>query len=150
MQHTLNNNLYEKIIIRKLKKSDAAEILELATNDKYWASAISGIFSYYKKLAYVALINNNIIALAYADKGVDTLYPQFLYVKIDFRKNKIGQKLMMRLENDSKCKSSIVYYEKHLRQYYTEQGYVVGPKVEVALKCINLDDCKGQTNEKRD
>ena len=65
-----------------------------------------------------------------------TLLPMFLYVIPERRGQGIGVNITRRLEKESGCSCSMIYFNPDKREYYERQGYRVGKQL-VALKEIN-------------
>ena len=65
-----------------------------------------------------------------------TLLPMFLYVIPERRGQGIGLNITKRLEKESGCHCSMIYFNADKREYYEKQGYKVGNQL-VALKEIN-------------
>ena len=65
-----------------------------------------------------------------------TLLPMFLYVIPERRGQGIGKNITRLLEQESGCSVSMIYFNADKREYYEQQGYIVGDQL-VALKDLN-------------
>lgn len=63
------------------------------------------------------------------------LFPEFLYVRPEYRGQKIGEQLISVLEKNSGCDTSQIVYHKTLHDYYEKQGYMAGD-LETAFKSL--------------
>ena len=61
------------------------------------------------------------------------MFPEYLYVKPEYRGQRIGLRLLDELEKQSGCFSSMIFYNSSLHNYYTAQGYETN-NLEAALK----------------
>ena len=84
---------------------------------------------------YVAESNSDVLGFIYGfELPNGLLIPEFVYVKPNYRKNGIAKNLLFTLEKESKCNSSMIFYNKTLREHYCKLGYAVGDNLEVAMK----------------
>lgn len=128
------------IIYRRFLLEDASSLFNLS-NDEWRVNHIliskSLQHSYNDEICCVALSEEKIVG--YVDGFVlsnKTLIPHFLYVLPEYRTRGIGQGLLKKLEEESGCQCSMIYYNKTLHNYYENQGYSSGDNLEVAIKDI--------------
>ncbi len=89
------------------------------------------------ELCWLATVDHHIVGLIYGFKLPNqTLLPEFLYVKPEYRKQGIGTCLLKKLEEESQCTCSQIFYNRELHNYYMNQGYSSGEKLEVAIKYL--------------
>ena len=88
-------------------------------------------------VAVVAVEDYRILGYAFGYVlPLKTLLPMFLYVIPERRGQGIGVNITRRLEKESGCSCSMIYFNPDKREYYERQGYRVGKQL-VALKEIN-------------
>lgn len=137
-----------KIIYKKYDESNFFDFYELSNESEDYAKLIADTLGYiekykeYRDNCYVAYHKDKLVGFIYGCVLCDTLYPQFLYVKKDYRKKGIGKKLMNKLEQGVKDVEVIIYYHNTLSDFYKKQGYEVSKELEVAIKHIG-----GNSNE---
>lgn len=86
---------------------------------------------------FVAISQSKVIGYIYGfvlPNG--TLLPEFLYVLPAYRKQGVGAALLSKLEKESSCTASKIFYHRSLHHYYEKQGYSTGGNLEVAMKDI--------------
>ena len=87
--------------------------------------------------AVVAVEDNKILGYAFGYiLPSKTLLPMFLYVIPERRGQDVGVNLTRRLEKESGCSCSMIYFNADKREYYEKQGYIVGNQL-VAIKELN-------------
>ena len=129
-----------KIEIRKYEKRDFQSLATISTdcwsiNHKNIAKLMLNEEDTISQCRVAVLDGNNIIGYIYGfslPNGM--LIPEFLYVYDDYRHQGIGKMLLDDLERSSGCGASMIFYNKSLRDYYEEQGYLYGDNLEVAMK----------------
>lgn len=86
---------------------------------------------------WLAFDNQKIIGFVYGFILPNrTLLPEFLYVTPEYRNNGIGVALMKKLEEESGCTASMIFYNTALHDYYQKQNYLSGDNLEVAIKTL--------------
>ena len=93
-------------------------------------------YKIYRENCFVAYDETMLVGYAYGGTLCDTLYPQFMFVKESYRNRGIGKMLMERLEQESGCTVSMIFYHKSLSNHYKKQGYEIGTELETAIKQI--------------
>ena len=94
---------------------------------------------------YTAVYGDTILGFIYGFVLPNRLLiPEFVYVKPDYRKKGIAKELLVKLEKESACETSMIFYNKELRGHYQRLGYTVGDNLEVALKELNVDNSNRQ------
>lgn len=137
------------VVYRAFEHDDCLELASLS--DDEWVSTHSSVaFSLLKnnsvEQCYVAADEGQIVGYIYGfvlPNG--TLIPEFLYVLPNYRKQGIGKELLKKLENESNCSNSMIFYNSSLHDYYAKQGYNTGENLETALK--DLSSNGRSTNE---
>ena len=133
----------DDIFIREYNKSDSLLFFERFQNAGDWwdwsiKPTAKSLFQNYdgKTIkAFVACENEEIVGFIYGYVFPDgLLIPEFMYVDSNFRNRGIGRKLLSALEKESGCTSSMIFYNKALRDYYKKQGYSTGDDIETAIK----------------
>lgn len=130
------------IMIRKFQMLDLADFETLCDNSDWYYPKIStspaALLKYdiYRENCYVAYDGSTLIGYVYGGVLCNTLYPQFMFVREDYRKQGIGMKLMGTLEENSGCTVSLIYYNKELSDYYCKQSYEIGTNLQVGMKQI--------------
>ena len=145
LNHSMNYSLRmesPEMKIRLLTQNDCSLILKIAPDNETTASILFTIAKTIKdgfdgiSYIYGAFIDDLMVGFVY---GLilpnKTLLPQYLYVDINYRGQKIGKKLLKKLEKESGAICSMAYFEKGLRKYYSDQGYMIGDLL-VALKYL--------------
>ena len=128
------------IIYRRFLLEDASSLFNLSTDEwrvNHILISKSLQRSYNDEICFVALSEEKIVG--YVDGFVlpnKALIPHFLYVMPEYRTRGIGQGLLKKLEEESGCQCSMIYYNKALHNYYENQGYSSGDNLEVAIKDI--------------
>lgn len=128
------------ITYRRFLLEDASSLFNLSTDEWRFNHILiskSLQHSYNDEICFVALSEEKIVG--YVDGFVlpnKTLIPHFLYVIPEYRNGGIGQELLKKLEEESGCQCSMIYYNKALHNYYENQGYSSGDNLEVAIKYI--------------
>lgn len=125
--------------ILRAEKSDYIRLMDISEDE--WRETIAAVaFTLIQNdndvlRCYVAKRDGAIIGFIYAFLLPNqTLIPELLYIQPQYRKNGIGKALMNKLETESGCQNSMIFYHKSFRSYYESQGYTVGEMLEVALK----------------
>ena len=130
------------IMIRKFQMLDLADFETICDkSDRYYpqiSTSPAALLKYdiYRENCYVAYDGYTLIGYVYGGVLCNTLYPQFMFVRADYRKQGIGRKLMAALEVNSGCTVSLIYYNKELSDYYCKQGYEIGTNLQVGMKQI--------------
>lgn len=131
------------INIKKADKLDIIKLNFLCEEDEEWYEGIkimaNDLLSDYDEqtLCFIAFYNDEAIGFIFGFVlHKQTLYPQFMYVKDEYRKMGIGEQLMSELETQSGCKTSFIYYKKNLHVYFAKQGYGAGEELETAVKML--------------
>lgn len=133
----------DNIIIRKFQIVDFPNLDRLCDQGEEYFPYVSDTalqlskYKEYQDNCFVAYDGDNLVGCAYGGILCDTLYPQFIFVKEEYRKRGIGRKLTETMEIESKCAKSMIYYRKNLREHYKNQGFIIGTELEVAMKNIN-------------
>lgn len=84
---------------------------------------------------YVAESNGEVIGFIYGFALPNaTLIPEFAYVKPMYRKHGIASQLLKKLEDESGCSLSMIFYNKSLHNHYAKLGYETGENLETAIK----------------
>ncbi|NMC56829.1 MAG: GNAT family N-acetyltransferase [Eubacteriaceae bacterium] len=131
------------INIKKANRLDIIKLNFLCEEDDEWFEGIkimaNDLLSSYDEqtLCFIAFYNDEAIGFIFGFVlHKQTLYPQFMYVKDEFRKMGVGKQLMNALETQSGCKTSFIYYKKILREYFAKQGYDADEGLEIAVKML--------------
>lgn len=132
--------------VRKISMLDVPELIILGNNDDHYGIKVKLIVESFinsedsLKSCFVAISDRSIVGFVYGFlTDNSTLFPQFLYVKPEYRKKGIGTKLMKTIETETECSVSIIYYHNSLHNYYKRQGYNSGDQLEVAIKEVQCN-----------
>ncbi|MBE7015169.1 MAG: GNAT family N-acetyltransferase [Ruminococcaceae bacterium] len=127
---------------KKYRNNYKSKVLKMLIElEDIWKNTIFQVFSAIKRMPnnyekiYLAISEGEIIGFVYGyilQNGV--LLPQFLYVNEAYRNKGIASELLKRLESDSNCVCSVIWYHKSLSDFYKKQNYDAGGNLEVALK----------------
>ena len=127
------------VIIRPVNKTDILSLTNLANDE--WAPKLSMLAPSFVtcdgiiERCYVAEEENEIIGFIYGfDLPNGLLLPEMLYVRSEYRRAGIGTQLLIHLEKDSGCSSSLIFYNNTRHNYYAKRGYIVGENIEAAMK----------------
>lgn len=128
------------LIIREYTEQDWFDIMSISKDQ--WAKAItSTALSLLKNYdgevlkTFLAICDNSVVGFIYGFiLPSQTLIPEFMYIKPEYRHQGIAQKLLFELEIKSGCKSSMIFYHNSLHDFYKMQGYQSGENLEVAMK----------------
>lgn len=126
--------------IRQYAKNDFLSIAALSEDE--WKKSIIQFSSFLLKMSenniekcYVAELNGEVIGFIYGFALPNkTLIPEFSYVKPLYRKYGIASQLLKKLEDESGCSLSMIFYNKTLHDHYAKQGYETGENLETAIK----------------
>ena len=138
---TLERIIYNSIEIREAKKAEILNLATLCAKTDPWHMQVKIVaFNLLQSSdsscrCYLAFANGTMVGFVYGhivDKH--TLYPQFMYIKKENREQGIGKLLMQKLEQESGCAVSMIYYHKSLHNHYAHQGYETGSELEAAIK----------------
>lgn len=130
------------ITISKYNILDLADFESLCNKDDYHYPQVSLTprvllkYKIYRENCFVAYDETMLVGYAYGGTLCDTLYPQFMFVKESYRNRGVGKMLMERLEQESGCTVSMIFYHKSLSNHYKKQGCEIGTELETAIKQI--------------
>lgn len=138
-----NSNVID-VIITKFSDADLCEFDSLLedTDNSFYKVKIRATknaliqYKMYREHCFVAHCNKQLIGYIYGGILCDTLYPQHLYVHPSFRQKGIGRALLHKLEVDSKCSVSMIYFDTDATEFYAKQNYDIG-RLVVACKALD-------------
>ena len=132
------------VLIRECTKQDCLSLLTIS--DDKWAQGIKALaYSLLKETdeeiikTLVAVSDGALLGFIYGFVLPNqTLLPEFMYLKPQYRHQGIAQKLLAELEKQSGCTASLIFYHKSLHEFYQTQGYKSEDTLEVAVKNMYL------------
>ncbi len=131
-----------KYVVRRIQESDFADLPSLCSIEEEWYIQVLRLSvdikkkECYRHNCFVACLNDTLTGFVYGFVIEETLYPQFLFVHRDHRKQGVGTLLLQALEAHSNCTVSMVYFHKDLEEYYAKQEYNIGTNLKVGMKTL--------------